>query len=200
VAGSAVEEGEHLLRIVDHSKLWIDARLPESQLALVRVGQKAHADLIGAPERHVEAELVFIHPHIDPETRTGLARLEVANPDMNLRPGMYATVEIEVVIADDALSVPREAVIDSGTRQIVFLAEGNGRFEPREVHIGAMDRAGLVEVRDGLAEGETVVTSGQFLLDAESRMREALAKFLAIRRQGGGDTAAPPAAATPHVH
>jgi Cu(I)/Ag(I) efflux system membrane fusion protein len=183
VDGSAVAEGEHILRIVDHSRLWIDVELPQSQLALVSRGQTATARIDGAPSRPLKGDIVFVHPHVEPITRTGLVRLEVANPDMSLRPGMFARVEIQAELAASALAIPREAVLDSGVRQIVFLARDGGHFEPREVHVGPVDRDGWVQVFDGLECGSKVVTSGQFLIDTESRMREALARFLAGSHQ-----------------
>src|SRR6185503_15867610 len=105
-------------------------------------------------------------------------RAMVANPDLTLRPGMYASVRLAATTASDVLFVPREAVIDTGTRRIVFVAMDAGRFEPREVEIGEDGDGGIVAVRSGVAAGERVVTSGQFLLDAESRMQEAIQKHL----------------------
>jgi Cu(I)/Ag(I) efflux system membrane fusion protein/cobalt-zinc-cadmium efflux system membrane fusion protein len=102
---------------------------------------------------------------------------------------MYATVRIEAELAKDALLVPREAVIDTGTRQVAFVVAGEGRFEPRDVKIGAGSDDGSVEILEGLAAGELVVTSGQFLLDAESRMREAIQKHLRERLLIGGTAA-----------
>jgi Cu(I)/Ag(I) efflux system membrane fusion protein/cobalt-zinc-cadmium efflux system membrane fusion protein len=106
---------------------------------------------------------------------------------------MYATVEIEAELAGEARLVPREAVIDTGTRQITFVALGDGRSEPRTVTTGAAGADGVVEIVSGLSPGESVVTSGQFLLDAESRLQEAIAKMLAEKSSGGR----PPA---PHAH
>lgn len=197
VEGSAVDAGEHVLRIVDHSKLWVDAQLPESQLALISVGQPASISFNGHPDLDTEAAVIFLHPHLDMTARTGLARFEVSNPDMTLRPGMFATVKIALEVRPEALVIPRAAVIDSGTRQLVFLQEAEGHFEPRQVRLGVTDDQGGAEILEGLAEGDIVVTSGQFLLDAESRMREALAKFLAQRRSSKTEqTQGAPA----HVH
>lgn len=177
VAGSAVEPGQRLLRIVDQSTLWLDARIYENQVALIKVGQKATASVTGYPERLFSGAVVFIDAEIDPESRTLAARLAFPNTDLVLKPGMYATVEIAVEISDQAIQIPREAVIDTGMRQIVFVASGEGRFEPRVVRTGIETSDGMIQILQGLAPGETVVTSGQFLLDTESRTREAIQKM-----------------------
>jgi hypothetical protein len=176
VQGSAVQAGMKVLRIVDHSALWLDAQIFEYQLPLVTLGQKAAATVRGRGT--FEGQVIFLHPHVDPITRTVAARLSFANPEFKLRPGMYATVELDVPVSDRAITVPREAVIDTGKRQISFVALEGGRFEPREVQMGVETPDGVVQILKGLAPGETVVTSGQFLLDSESRMREAIQKML----------------------
>jgi len=107
-----------------------------------------------------------------------MVRLVVPNPTLELRPGMYATVSIDADVAPSAVLVPREAVIDTGTRQLAFLARDGGRFEPRDVRLGVAADGGMVQVLDGLVPGDTVVVSGQFLLDAESHTQEAIRKHL----------------------
>lgn len=179
VAGSAVQAGQQVLRIVDHSVLWLDAQVFEQDLPLVAVGQDASATFRGRPGERFAGTVVFVHPHVDPMTRGAAVRIELPNPGFALRPGMYATVEIAVELAADAVQVPREAVIDTGVRQVAFVALDGGRFEPRTLVLGARGADGNVAVRSGLAPGEVVVTSGQFLLDAESRFREAIAKYRA---------------------
>jgi RND family efflux transporter MFP subunit len=178
VAGDAVQAGMRALRIVDLRELWIDARIFEQDLPALRVGQSARVTLVAEPGRSIEGKVDFIHPLVDPATRTTTARLTVPNPALGLRPGMYAMVEIEHEIAPRALLAPREAVIDTGTERIVFLARPGGHFEPRRVTLGPAGNGGLVQITGGLVAGDTVVTSGQFLLDAESNMREALQRFL----------------------
>jgi Cu(I)/Ag(I) efflux system membrane fusion protein len=179
VAGAAVEAGTRVLRIVDHSLLWLDAEVFEQDLPLVHVGQTASASFPGRPGERFTGSVVFVHPHVEAMTRAAVVRLEVQNPTLGLRPGMYGTVEIAVERAAAAVQVPREAVIDTGVRQVAFVVAGEGRFEPRPVVVGAPGEDGGVEIVDGLRAGETVVTSGQFLLDAESRFKEAIAKHLA---------------------
>jgi RND family efflux transporter MFP subunit len=182
VEGAAVEMGTDVMRIVDHSRLWLDARVFERDLPLVRLGQQATATLAALPGRTVEGQVIFIHPHLDDTTRTAMIRLEVANPTLTLRPGMYATVEIATDAPERTLLVPREAIIDTGTRQIAFVAGEAGHFTPRELRLG-VEAGGRVQVLSGLTAGEQVVTSGQFLLDAESRLREAIQKHLSAGLQ-----------------
>ena len=187
-AGSAVKAGDLVLRLSDFSSMWLDAQVFERQLPLVKVGQKVKATVESQPGRVYEGEVTFLHPHIDPATRTALVRITLANKDDSLRQGMYATVEVLVDPAAPTPLVPREAVLDTGTRQVAFVALGQGRFEPRELKLGQTGNDGLVQVIGGLRAGEEVVTSGQFLIDSESRLKEAVQKHL-----HGGLAAAPKA-------
>jgi len=177
-AGSSVTAGQRVFRIAQRTTVWIDGRVTEGDLGRVRVGQAARATVDAYPGRTFAGEVIFIHPHFDEMTRTGMVRMEVRNPDLALHEGMYATVDITVSDATSTVRVPREAVIDTGESQIVFVSTGKGRFEPRGVVMGRSGRQGLVQILSGLRPGEQVVTSGQFLLDSESRLREAIAKFL----------------------
>lgn len=182
-AGAAVKAGERVLRLADRSIMWVDAQIFEQDLAFVREGQPAEVEIDALPGRKLGGEVIFLHPHLDPLTRTGRARVSVVNEAMVLRQGMYATLTFDVELSPRALQVPREAVIDTGVRQIVFVALGQGHFEPRKVRMGAGGNDGMVQVLTGLAPGERVVTSGQFLLDAESRLQEAIQKHLAERKE-----------------
>ncbi len=189
VEGSAVKAGDLAMRIVDHTTLWLDAQVYAQDLALVALGQPVVADVEGFAGQRFEGTVIFVHPHVDPATRTATVRMALPNPHLVLRPGMYATAHIEARGREDAILVPREAVIDTGTRTVAFVAAGDGRFEPREVTTGTSGADGTIEILSGVAPGERVVTSGQFLLDAESRMREAVQKHLhdrlLDRREGG---------------
>jgi RND family efflux transporter MFP subunit len=192
VQGSAVKAGDRAMRIVDHSTLWLDSQVYEQDLPFIKLGQEVTAAVEGAPGKEFEGKVIFIHPHVDPTTRTATVRITIPNPALRLRPGMYATAQIRAELAESALLVPREAVIDTGTRQVVFVVAGSGRFEPRNVKTGVPSTGGMIEILDGLKNGEQVVTSGQFLLDAESRMREAIQKHLNDRllaNQGETDEA-----------
>lgn len=177
-AGSAVKAGDTVMRIANTSKLWVDVRVFEKDLSHVRLGQAVSASVDGRSGESFRGAVVLVHPRIDPTTRTALVRLEIENPEFVLRQGMFATAQLTVEIAERALIVPREAVIDTGSRQVAFVARDMGHFEPRNVAMGALGDDGLVQVLSGLAPGEQVVVSGQFLLDAESRMKEAIQKFL----------------------
>jgi RND family efflux transporter MFP subunit len=196
VEGAAVNAGDRALRIVDHSVLWLDARVFEKDLPFVAVGQEAVATLDALPGEVFEGRVIFLYPHVDATTRTATARLELPNPGMTLRPGMYATVRIEAPLDERAVLVPREAVIDTGVRQVAFVAAGEGRFQPRDVVLGHAAADGMVQVLQGLAPGEPVVVSGQFLLDSESRLRESVRKFLDER----SGAPAPPAPPAPPAH
>lgn len=182
VEGAAVTAGSMALRIVDHSTVWIDAQVYEQDIALVRIGQKAMASVVAQADKDYSGEVVFIHPHLDTTTRTARVRLSVANPGLELRPGMFATVVLRGELAPSAVLVPREAVIDTGDRQVTFVVgERAGQFEPRRVKTGWTAEGGNVQILEGLHAGEVVVVSGQFLLDAESRLQDALRKFIAQR-------------------
>lgn len=194
VEGAAVKMGDRVLRIVDYSTLWLDAQAFEKDLPFVRIGQAATATIASRPVANGEplnAEIIFMNPRVDAMTRTATVRLSIPNPSLALRPGMYATVRTRSQIADRAVLVPREAIIDTGEKQMAFVALAVGRFQPRQVKIGLTGEDGMVQVVEGLAAGESVVTSGQFLLDSESRLREAIQKFLSEKKQAASTPSAP---------
>ena len=193
--GAGVEAGMLVMRLADRHRMWVDAQVYEQQLPLVKIGSKARTTLVSEPGKVFEGEVVFIHPHLDPATRTARVRIQIPNEDYHLRQGMYATVDILAEPTAPGPVVPREAVIDTGTRQIAFVATGGGHFEPRQVKLGTGGRDGLVQVLSGLAPNEQVVTSGQFLLDSESRLKEAIQKHLS----GGLASKAPPAVERVHA-
>ena len=176
INGQRVTAGDELYRIADHSLVWIIAELAESDIGSIRVGSTAkvtvRADL-GAP---VEGKVTFIYPELKPETRTVPVRIEIPNPEGLLKTSMYADVVFNVGEAAPVTAIPANAVIDSGTRQVVLVAKGEGRFEPRAVKLGGRGE-GYVEIVDGLKVGEEVVTSANFLIDAESNLRAALQSF-----------------------
>lgn len=176
--GAAVKAGDLVLRLASRHQMWIDAQVPESQMPLISDGQPVRATLVSQPGKVFRGKVLFVHPHVDPQTRTALVRVEIDNADMSLRQGMYATVEILADAYREAPLIPREAVIDTGKRQVVFVALGEGRFEAREVTLGLVGQNDTVEVASGLRDGETVVISGQFLLDSESRLKDAVAKHM----------------------
>ena len=182
VQGSAVQPGMKVLGIADHTKVWLDAEVYEDQIALVKMGQMVTAMLDAIPGKTFTGTVSFIYPHVDHMTRTLMVRSTFDNPDFALKPGMYADANIIAEPVADAVYVPREAVIDTGTKQIAFVAEDGGHFSPRTVRLGIRADDDRVQIVDGLAAGETVVTSGQFLMDVESRTNEAIAKLSQQKR------------------
>jgi multidrug efflux pump subunit AcrA (membrane-fusion protein) len=176
--GQKVDAGMQLLRIADLSRVWIMVTIYEYQIPYIEVGQKAVMSLPYMPGQVFEGKVTYIYPYLNPELRQAKVRLEFDNPGLFLKPGMFAKVELHRTLATDRTLVPREAVIDTGIRQIAFVSRGEGRFEPREVQVGVEAEGGMLEILDGLKPGEMVVTSSEFLLDSEARLREALAKMV----------------------
>lgn len=176
--GSGVVAGQMVLRLGDRSTMWVEARVPEGSLRHIRQGQRAAIRVDAAGPDALEGEVVFIHPNLDDMTRTALVRVAVPNADGLLRAGMFATAEFDVSSSAPVTIVPREAIIDTGDTQLVFVSVGKGRFEPRRVSLGESGDGGMVQILSGVVPGEAVVASGQFLIDSESRLREAIAKFL----------------------
>lgn len=175
--GAMIKMGERAMWILDRSVLWLEIQVHAQDMPFIHLGQKVQAETESMPWTPLEGQVIFIAPNVEAMTRTTMVRVALPNPNRMLRPGMYVTARIEATFADDALLVPREAVIDTGSRQLAFISLGQGRFEPRQVKLGVDGDDGLVQV-EGLAAGESVVVSGQFLIDSESRMREAVRKYL----------------------
>jgi Cu(I)/Ag(I) efflux system membrane fusion protein len=173
LAGMYVEPDMDLYTVADLSVVWVLADLYEYEAPAVAAGLPATFAPIGSggEETAIEAKVAFVHPTVDPDTRTVKVRLEVRNDDRRLRPGAFGTVRLSVPLGESVL-IPSDALIAAGDRRIVFVARGGGRFAPREVQVGAQ-AAGRVQVRAGLQAGEEVVTRAQFLLDSESRLRAA---------------------------
>ena len=173
-AGARFAAGDVLFKLASLSVVWVQADVAEQDQGVLRVGQHASVTLDTYPGRVFHGKVSFISPVLDPQTRTVQVRVELTNAGGNLRPGMYARVELDSVPdAAPLLSIPQSAVIDSGMRQIALVQVGPGRFAPRDVKLG--QRAGdYVEVLEGLVEGEQVVTRANFLLDAESNLKSAL--------------------------
>ena len=186
--GHFVKAGEHQYEIADLSTVWVDVDIYEYELPWVHKGMPAEMELSYIPGKRYVGEVLFIYPYLDPKTRTARLRLTFSNPGNQLKPGMYANVYLQNTLPGERLVVPQEAVIDSGVRKRVFVSRGKGKFEPRDVTIGAEGNDYEFEVIDGLAEGEEIVLSGQFLFDSESRLKEAIAKMLEVRsKESGGD-------------
>ncbi|MFA6286113.1 MAG: efflux RND transporter periplasmic adaptor subunit [Opitutaceae bacterium] len=178
VQGQMMKPGERIYRLADLSTVWVQAQVYENDLAFVQTGQSAEVRLGPGGETRVTGKVDLILPQVQASTRTVQARLVVPNPDGKIRPGMFADVRLEAELSPDAVLVPDLAVLRSGERNTVFVALGDGSFEPRTVELGARTADNRYEVRSGVVAGERVVTSGQFLLDSESQLREAIQKML----------------------
>lgn len=177
VKGQRVDTGQELYRIVDLTQMWVIAEVAESDISGVKVGTPVQVTLRAYPDDPIEARVSFIYPDVKPETRTVRVRIVLPNPDRKLKTDMYADVLFRPGAERGAvLSVSESAVIDSGTRQFVLVAKGEGRFEPRPVKPGSRGD-GYVEIRDGVAAGEEVVSTATFLIDAESNLQTALKTF-----------------------
>jgi len=180
--GMAVKPGMRLYTIADLSRIWVYLDIYEYQLPWIKVGQDAIMTLAYLPGKVFRGKVIYIYPYLEKETRVIKVRLEFDNPTLELKPEMYANVVLAARLRDDAVLVPREAYLDSGTRKVVFVDRGGGKFEPRDIQVGVEGEGGRVEVLAGLDEGDVVVTSGQFLLDAESKLQEAIAKMMKAKR------------------
>jgi RND family efflux transporter MFP subunit len=177
VQGMRFMPGEMLYQIADLSSVWILAEVFEQDLAQIKVGQSASVKINAYPERQFTAKVAYIYPTLNAQTRSVPVRLELANADGLLKPAMYANVEFTAGgTAGKVLTVPSSAVIHSGTRQIVLIELGEGRFAPRAVKLGRQGEQ-YVELLEGVQEGESVVVSANFLIDAESNLKAALGGF-----------------------
>ncbi len=177
INGQRVMPGDELYRIADHTHVWIIADVAEGDLPAIKVGARATVTVRAYMAQPTEGEVTFIYPELRAETRTARVRIEVPNPDGRLKIDMYADVVFQAGAEEGpVIAVPVSAVIDSGTRQVVLVVKGEGRFEPRPVKLGRRGE-GYVEVMQGVSKGEEVVTSATFLIDAESNLKAALQAF-----------------------
>ena len=176
VEGMRFTPGMAIYRIADLSKVWVIADVYEMDLARVRVGETASIGIEAFPDRSFKAKVSYVYPTVNTATRTTPVRLELENRDGQLRPGMFAHIEVAVAGSKLRLTVPKSAVIDSGERQIVLRVAGEGKFQPQPVKIGLRGKES-VEILDGLEDGAEVVVAANFLIDAESNLKAALATF-----------------------
>ncbi len=178
VEGTHFKAGETLYTIVDLSTIWVYVHIYEYELPWVKEGQTATMTLPYIPGKTFTGVVHYIYPYVNMDTRDVTVRLEFPNAALELKPMMYADVKIQAELRGPAVLVAEEAVIHSGDRQLVFVSLGNGMFEPRDVVIGVVGEDGYAEVIEGVHPGETVVTSGQFMLDSESKLQEAIQKMI----------------------
>ncbi|HTN54296.1 MAG TPA: efflux RND transporter periplasmic adaptor subunit [Anaeromyxobacter sp.] len=170
--GLFVQPGTELFQLADLSTVWVLADVYEGEIRRVAVGQKATLTLAAWPGEEFLGRVSFIYPALNPGSRTLQARLEFSNPHLKLRPGMYGDVTLALAAAE-AVVIPRDALVDTGEAQYVFVSRGHGRFAPRRVRAG-WSATGKVAILEGLSEGERVVTTANFLVDSESRLRAAI--------------------------
>lgn len=186
VQGMHVMPGQSLYKIADLSVVWIEADVYEAEIALVKLGQRAAVTLDAYPGERLFGRTVFIYPYVAENTRSVKVRFAFDNGRGRLKPGMYANVELHAPMGV-GLVIPADAVLDSGTRQLVFVAEGDGYFQPRDVKVG--QRLGAtVQILEGLKEGEQVATGAAFFLDSESQLRASVQGFEPAPKSAGGET------------
>jgi membrane fusion protein, copper/silver efflux system len=189
--GMAVNPNMTLFKLAGLGTVWVDADIPESQAGLARVGLPVEARAAAYPDHVFKGSISAILPELNPVTRSIRARIELANPGGMLKPGMFATVAFGRESGAPSLLVPAEAVIRTGKRDVVIVASGDGKFTPAPVEIGR-ESGEQVEIRKGLAPGQRVVVSGQFLVDSESSLKGVLARLAAT----GTDTQSEPPSAS----
>ncbi|MGA9460015.1 MAG: efflux RND transporter periplasmic adaptor subunit, partial [Desulfobaccales bacterium] len=190
--GAYVQAGMPLLEVADLSTIWVDADIYQYELPWIKVGQQVTMSLAYLPGETFAGRIDYIYPFLSGATRTVRVRLKFPNPRLELKPEMFAQVQIKSPVTKKVVVVPADAVLDTGLKQHVFIALGNGRFEPREVKLGVYgDGNQYREVLAGLQGGEEVVTSAQFMLDSESRFQEARQMMLAPQPQGPQEGAGP---------
>jgi Cu(I)/Ag(I) efflux system membrane fusion protein len=191
LAGMRFMPGEMLYQVADLASVWVVADVAEQDIGQVAAARRAEVRINAYPDKRFEGRLTYVYPTLKSETRSVPVRLELANPGGLLKPGMFAQVEIAAGEGRKVLAVPSSAVIDSGLRRVVIVQAAEGRFEPRDVELGARGDD-WIEVRSGVKEGEAVVVAANFLIDAESNLRAALSGM------GGG--AKPEGASKPVTH
>ena len=189
VEGQRVKPGEELLQIADLSKVWVQGRVFEYDLPYISLGQEARMTLSYLPGKTFRGKVTYVYPYLEKGTREISVRMEFYNPGYELKPGMYATLKIRSELDPSVTLVDDVAVIDTGERSVAFVSTGKGRFELRNVRTGMRTDDNRIQVLSGLEPGEPVVISGQFLLDSESRLREAALKFLDPGGSGDGGAA-----------
>jgi len=184
VEGQMVDPGMKMYRLADLALVWVQAQIYEQDLAYIRLGQEVSVTLSYLPDREFRGRVTYIYPNIDEKTRTARVRMEFHNPGYFLKPGMFATVHVISELEPSVLLVPDMAILRSGEKNTVFVALDEGKFEPRAVTLGPQAEKDMYQVISGLKDGERIVTSGQFMLDSESQLREAIQKMLEPKQAG----------------
>jgi Cu(I)/Ag(I) efflux system membrane fusion protein len=173
IEGMRAQPGDVLFKVADTSVVWAVIDIAERDLGAISLAQPVKVRARSYPGREFAGKVSVIYPQVNKDTRTARIRIELSNPDFALLPDMYVDAEIDTGRMQPVLAIPESAILDTGSRQAVFVEKGQGRFEPRDVKLGHRG-GGYVEVREGLTEGEPVVVSANFLIDAESNLKAAL--------------------------
>ena len=187
VEGQMIDAGMKLYRIADLSLVWVQSQIYEQDLAFIKLGEEAEVSLSYLPDRKFSGRVTYIYPTVDEKTRTARVRMEFHNPGLFLKPGMFAKVKLDSELEASAVLVPDSAVLRSGEKNTVFVERGEGKFDPRTIVLGPRSEDGFYKVDSGLREGERVVMSGQFMMDSESQLKEAIQKMM---EPGKSETAA----------
>jgi Cu(I)/Ag(I) efflux system membrane fusion protein len=196
--GQRVMPGQRLYRIADLSTVWVEGELFEQDLQFVHAGSQAHIEVAAYPGVHLMGHVSFVYPTVDERSRTNRMRLTVANPELRLKPGMYVTVYFDAEIGNDVISVPIDAVVATGERNLVFHRHEDGSLHPHEVVLGAR-AGGRVLVLAGLEEGVEIVASANFLVDAESRLGATGGSMPGMQHAGHGSAVEPGQEHTQHI-
>ncbi len=180
VEGEFIKSGTPAYKIADLSTVWVQTSVYDYEVPWIEEGQPAQMELSYQPGKTYQGTVAYVYPSLDQKTRTVQVRLEFQNPNLELKPGMFANVRIQSRPKNNVTVIPNEAIIRTGERNIVFVAKGEGAFEPREVTLGMEggERNNEIEILEGVKPGEKIVTSAQFLFDSESRLQEAIQKML----------------------
>jgi Cu(I)/Ag(I) efflux system membrane fusion protein/cobalt-zinc-cadmium efflux system membrane fusion protein len=180
IEGEYIKASTPAYKIADLSTIWVQTSVYDYEVPWIEEGQPAQMALSYQPGKTYEGTVAYVYPTLDQKTRTVQVRLEFSNPNLELKPGMFANVRIQTRPKSNVTVIPNEAIIRTGERNIVFVAKGEGSFEPREVTLGMEggERNNEIEILEGVKPGEEIVTSAQFLFDSESRLQEAIQKML----------------------
>lgn len=181
--GMQIQAGMNLLKLTDMSQMWVYADVYENELSWVKVGEKVTLDLPYETGKSLEGKVSYIYPFLQDQTRTAKVRIDVPNNNQSLKKDMYLTVNIQPTVGIKAIAVPEQSVIHSGKRDIVVIALGNGKFKSVEVKLGAL-ADNYYEVKTGVSEGDTIVTSSQFLLDSESNLKAGISSMQGMNMEG----------------
>ena len=184
VEGQMVDAGMKIYRLADLGLVWVQAQIYQQDLAYIKLGQEVAVTLSYLPDREFRGRVTYIYPNVDEKTRTAKVRMEFHNPGYFLKPGMFAEVNVTSELEPSALLIPDMAILRSGEKNTVFVARDGGKFDPRAVTLGVQAENDTYQVLSGLSEGERIVTSGQFMLDSESQLREAIQKMIEPKPPG----------------